>query len=458
MSNKVLLPPLSRRAFLGGGAALATVASLAPQQAEAVIGIDGFKGALSAESLRLEPNAALDQTDILQNGIDLAARVGNPLFLPPGRYVVTGLTLPSGAHLVGVPGATRLLLGRSGAAVRTQDTENVSLTAITLEGLRLPIAAQEGVFTALNCSNLVIDGCTVTGAATHGIYMDGCAGRILNSTITGCGEAAVHAINSSGLRISGNMISDCENNGILIWRSAEGEDGTIVSENRISRIGAINGGEGQWGNGINIFRADNVTVTNNRIKDCAFSAVRSNAGSACQIMGNNCTRLGEVAIYAEFGYQGAIISNNLVEEAATGISMTNFNEGGRLAVCSGNIVRGLYLRDHYDKRGVGIAAEADTAVTGNVVEEAPTAGILLGWGPHLRDISATGNVVRNATIGIGVSVAEGAGHAIIADNMISGTNKGAIVGMAWGEIITEDLAKAADARFPNINVSRNRVI
>ena len=79
--------------------------------------------------------------------------------------------------------------------------------------------------------------------------------------------------------------------------------------------------------------------------------------------------------------------------------MTNFNEGGRLAVVQGNIIRNLVAyraagADPNDIAGVGIGVEADTAVTGNVVENAPTAGILLGWGRYMRDVSATGNVVR----------------------------------------------------------------
>ena len=54
-----------------------------------------------------------------------------------------------------------------------------------------------------------------------------------------------------------------------------------------------------------------------------------------------------------------------------------------------------------------------------MVENAPNAGIMLGWGRYLRDVAATGNVVRKADIGIAVSVAPGAGTALIANNMIA---------------------------------------
>ena len=189
-----------------------------------------------------------------------------------------------------------------------------------------------------------------------------------------------------------------------------GEDATIVAANRIERIAAKSGGSGQNGNGINVFRAGSVMVSGNRIADCAFSAIRSNSGSNCQMIGNSCARLGEVALYAEFSFEGAVIANNLVDKAATGVSVTNFNEGGRLAVVQGNLIRNLFLRKDADAHGVGIAVEADSVVTGNVIEGSTAYGIVIGWGRYLRDVSVTDNLIRNALIGIGVSVDPVGGH------------------------------------------------
>ena len=43
------------------------------------------------------------------------------------------------------------------------------------------------------------------------------------------------------------------------------------------------------------------------------------------------------------------------------------------------MVRNLRLYDHpVDKRGTGIAVEADTVVSGNVIENGPTAGFSPG--------------------------------------------------------------------------------
>ena len=129
-----------------------------------------------------------------------------------------------------------------------------------------------------------------------------------------------------------------------MWRSEAGDDGTLVIDNRIEETAARAGGSGQNGNAINVFRAGNVIVRGNRIAGAAFSAVRGNAASNLQIAGNTCTGLGEVALYAEFGFEGAIIANNTVDGAALGVAVTNFNEGGRLAVVQGNLIRNLVAR------------------------------------------------------------------------------------------------------------------
>src|SRR5205085_3655520 len=225
---------------------------------------------------------------------------------------------------------------------------------------------------------------------------------------------------------------------------------------------AVGGGAVQNGNAINVYRAHNVAVRGNRIKTAAFSAVRGNAASNIQVTNNTCTGLGEVAIYAEFGFEGAVIANNTIDGAAIGVAVTNFNQGGRLAVVQGNLIRNLIAKraagaDPADGAGIGIGIEADAAVTGNVIENAPTAGISVGWGQYLRDVSVTGNVVRSAGVGIAVSVTPGAGSAVIADNMIAAAKNGAIVGMDQRKPMTGDLARDGAARYAQLAINGNRV-
>jgi uncharacterized secreted repeat protein (TIGR03808 family) len=135
---------------------------------------------------------------------------------------------------------------------------------------------------------------------------------------------------------------------------------------------------------------------------------------------------------------------------------------GRLAVVQGNLIRNLVAArpagtDPDHGAGIGIAVETDSAVTGNVIENAPFAGIRLGSGRYLRDLTVTGNVVRGAGIGIAVSVAAGAGAALIADNLIADAAHGAIVGVERSRRVTGDLARNGAERFARLTIGANQV-
>jgi uncharacterized secreted repeat protein (TIGR03808 family) len=173
------------------------------------------------------------------------------------------------------------------------------------------------------------------------------------------------------------------------------------------------------------------------------------------MVGNSCARLGEVALYAEFAFEGVVIANNIVDQAAMGVSVTNFKQGGRLGVVQGNLIRNLFLRKDADTRGIGIGVEADTVVSDNVIEGAPAYGILVGWGNYLRDVSVTDNVIRNAHIGIGVAVSSSAGTAIITDNLITDAKDGAIRAMKGPTPVGPDLARESAEAYRNLAVYAN---
>ena len=273
---------------------------------------------------------------------------------------------------------------------------------------------------------------------------------------------AIVSLDALGLLVASNTIIDTSDNGIEILRTAIGGDGTMVIDNRIEDIKAGPGGSGQHGNAINAFRAGNVIVRGNRIRNCDYSGVRGNSASNIQIIGNSISDVREVALYSEFAFEGAIIANNTVDICATGVSVCNFNEGGRLAVVQGNILRNILPKRPIgtapdDDGGVGIYIEADSSVIGNVIENAPSFGIVAGWGKYLRDVAITGNVIRNAFIGIGVSVVEGAGSTLVRDNVIASAARGAIVGLDHARPVTNDLAVAGASGFPQLVLDGNLV-
>jgi uncharacterized secreted repeat protein (TIGR03808 family) len=456
---------IDRRHFIGAaattGAFGATEAVAAPAPATSnTVPVSGL--GVEAVHLGVRFNGTEDQTEALQRAIDRTAGARLPLILAPGVYRARGLVLPTGARLVGVPGATRIVATDNAPIIVARGADYVLLSGIIFDGSGKALPEKSGLIQLANGRGIAIRDCEVLGAGRNGIVLEGIEGEITNTTITGALGAAIHALDSRGLVITRNTIRNAANNGIQVWRSAPGDDGTQVLDNRIEDTAAQSGGSGQNGNAINVYRAHNVTVRGNRIRNAAFSAVRGNAASNIQITNNTCTGLGEVAIYAEFGFEGAVIANNTIDGAAIGVAVTNFNHGGRLAVVQGNLIRNLIPKrpagtDPNDGNGIGIGVEADTAVTGNIIENAPVAGISVGWGQYLRDVSVTGNVVRSAGVGIAVSVTPGAGSAVIADNLISGTKNGAIVGMDQRRAMTGDLAREGAARYAQLAINGNRV-
>lgn len=397
----------------------------------------------------------IDQTATLQLAVDEAAETGTPLFLPGGIYSTSRLKLKSGTRIEGVSGRSILRYRDGGAILSLEQAENVRLAGLVLDGGAKPLGESGSLLVAVESKHLDVSDCRFVGSTEDAVVLRKVSGWIKDCEIGDIRKAGLFSQDAGGLEIAHNHVHDCGDNGILVWRSEIGEDGTIVASNRIERIAAKSGGSGENGNAINVFRAGSVLVSGNRIADCAYSAIRSNSGSNCQMIGNSCARLGEVALYAEFSFEGAVIANNLVDKAATGIAVTNFNDGGRLAVVQGNLIRNLFFRKDQDARGTGIAVEADSVVSGNVIENAQGYGIIAGWFSYLRDVSVTDNLIRNTHIGIGVSTDPSAGTALITNNLITGSKDGAIRAMNGPTPIGPDLAKESAGAYRNLAVYAN---
>lgn len=465
---------VSRRLMLGSiglgmlGAALPARAAGAP----ATIDVD-LRGAIDASAHGVRPGGGDRKSKAFAKLLREAAAKRQPVFLPAGDYVVSNIDLPEHTHLTGVPGATRIRYGGDGYLFALQgDVQGaghgggtVHLEDLVIDGgNRWLDDTVQGLVHLSAAGAVTIENCEIKGSSKSALYLEHCGGRIEKNRISGAADHAIYAIESSMLSITANTVFDCADGGILVHRWTKGADGTMVCGNRVSKIGARSGGTGEYGNGINIFRADNVMVTTNHVSDCAFSAIRSNAGSNVQIAGNTCLNAGETAIYSEFGFEGAIVSGNLIDGAANGILIVNFNEGGRLATVTGNVVRNLRIDGPYVHDGAGfgfgIAVEADTVVSGNTIENAPRFGLMLGYGPYMRGLVVNGNLVRNAPVGCAVTVVEGAGPALISGNVFSETPQGAVAGYRWNERVTDDLARddlaGATERFAHLTIERNR--
>jgi uncharacterized secreted repeat protein (TIGR03808 family) len=397
-----------------------------------------------AESLL--PDSDADQSMALQTALHAATGSGH-LRLPAGRFRVSGIRFPGNLVVEGVPGATWLVA--NGASVGAAS----GIANLVLRDIGFAGDSGEAVLYSIEASQAItVERCSFrdSPATALGIFASGAT--IRDCDFAGHGDAAIHALDNEGVLITGNRITNCGNAGIRVWQSESGPDGTIVTHNRISDIDWRGGGNGQNGNGINVFLADEVIVADNHITDCAFTAIRLNTTRNSIVSGNQCFNSGEVAIFSEFGFSGSIIAQNIVDGAAGGISITNMDTGGEVAVCTGNIVRNITPRSEVnpDTSPFGIYAEADVAVSGNMVENVPGVGIGAGWGPYLRNVAVTGNVVTTSRIGIGASVADGAGAVTVSGNQVADCDY-AIAGMAWHDVAEPDLLAVID-KYPHVTI------
>ncbi len=444
-------------AGLAGAAGAASSATAAPAaQALSALGRD-------AQQFGVRANSPDDQTRALQRAIDDCARNATPLVIAPGIYRTSMLTLPANAQIIGVRGATKLqFIGDGPSLLASEGAANLALTGLVLDGVHVPLPDRRGLLHGVAVQTLRVDDCEIVSSGGAGIWIENVSGHVRTTLFRDIASTALVSFDAQGLLVAQNTILGTNDNGIEILRTAIGDDGTLVIDNRIEDIKAGPGGSGQYGNAINAFRAGNVIVRGNRIRNCDYSGVRGNSASNIQITGNSISDVREVALYSEFSFEGAIIAHNTVDRCATGISVCNFNEGGRLAVVQGNIIRNILAKRPHgtapdDDGGVGIYVEADTSVTGNIVENAPSIGIVAGWDKYLRDVAISGNVIRRAFIGIGVSAGAGAGTALVDNNVISDAPRGAVVGLDHFRPVTADLTRSGAERLAQVVLGTNQV-
>jgi uncharacterized secreted repeat protein (TIGR03808 family) len=452
---------VNRRHLIGASSAGVAGALAMPTAAARAVPLTSTLGR-DVTQYGVHPGSPDDQTKALQRAIDDAARTQVPLALPPGVYRTGMLRLQSGTQLIGVRGASRFVFNGGASLLSGEGAGSVGLDNVSLDGNGIPLPTRRGLVHCLGGRDIRITNCEIAGSGGNGIWVENVSGDISGNIITGTATTAVVSFDAQGLLVTRNTITGTNDNGIEILRTATGDDGTQVLDNRIEDIKAGPGGSGQYGNAINAFRAGNVIVRGNRIRNCDYSAVRGNSASNIQISGNSVSDVREVALYSEFAFEGAVIANNTVDGAALGVSVCNFNEGGRIAVVQGNIIRNLLPKRPIgtapdDDAGIGIYVEADTSVSGNVIENAPSFGIVAGWGKYLRDVVISGNVIRKAYVGVGVSVTPGAGTALVNNNMISETPRGAVVGLDHARPITPDLCAEGAQRFAQVVVGTNAV-
>jgi uncharacterized secreted repeat protein (TIGR03808 family) len=392
----------------------------------------------------------------LQQVFDAARSQDKTLFFQPGTYAsgtTTILTTNGGGKPLlarAVPGTVTLQFNGTNIFLRIEGQSNVRFEGLTFDGQNRALTDYVSlrpafIAVANNAKNVVFSNCDIRNSPGIGLYLyNGASADIVNSAMS------IHRVgiwsDDSLLRALDNRLNQMSDNGIAVWRSTTTGDSSIVTGNTINGIDNLSGGTGQYGNGISVFRAIGLTIANNQIFNCKYSAIRCNGGGAHTITGNNIYNMREVAIFIEapgtgIDLTGVVVANNSISTVGNGISVANsgqFSDGvARSVVIQGNWIANVLDNPIPDAGyfppstiGFGIHVEQDCVVSGNLVDGAARIGIWVGTSTACRDLAVTGNVVRSAPIGIGVSengVNDTGRNIVISGNIVRNAGVGGIV-------------------------------
>ena len=226
---------VNRRHLIGASAAsVAGALAMSPDAARAA----PLTSALGRDATQygVRPGSPDDQTKVLQRAIDEAARAQVPLALPPGAYRTGMLRLQNGTQLIGVRGATKLVFNGSASMFSGEGANSVGLTNITLDGSGIALPTRRGLVHCIGGRDIRIVDCEISGSGCNGIWFENVSGDVSGNIITRSAATAIVSFDAQGLSVSRNTILGTNDNGIEILRTAIGDDGTLVTDNRIELV------------------------------------------------------------------------------------------------------------------------------------------------------------------------------------------------------------------------------
>lgn len=388
-----------------------------------------------------------------------AARKGAAVALPAGRINLLGLDLPDGTILTGVPGRTALALSGLGPLLSARMARKITLEGLILDGGAGFIDKGKGLLDFADVVELSIRGCVIRGSTAHGVNLTRCGGVFAQNRIERAADAGYHAQDGLGMEIDGNHVSQCGDNGLVLWSTLAGRyDGARLRNNIVEDIHNRSGGNGPYGNGVLVWGAGSVRIERSIIRRCAYSAVRNNAGHFVEVIGNDCRDFGEKAMYAEYGARNSTFRDNRIENAGAGIAVANADRGTDGALVAGNVIVGMRPSRPDPDFGpdmlwlTGILVEKNAVVSGNRIAGPGWIGVALGgWRENLR---AEDNEISGVDYGVVFATGESVGDATVARNRIR-ARKAAVIASAGMHFFPEDLTKPGAKTYPLLTLRDN---
>jgi uncharacterized secreted repeat protein (TIGR03808 family) len=428
----------------------------------------------------------------LQTVFDYARSQNRPLFFQPGVYdSPTTTVLPSNGSgrplfVRAMPGSVALRFNGTNTFLRIEGQNQVHFDGITFDGQNRALSDYVSgrpalIAIASNAQEISFENCQVLNSPGIGAYVASSSGAVFRACYFGNHSVGIWSENAQ-IKALNNTIAGMQNNGIAIWRDTITGDSSTITGNFINGIDTVAGGTGQNGNGISVFRAVGVSITDNKIFSTKFSAIRCNGGGLHNVSNNNIYNTREAAIFIEapgagIDLTGCIVSNNSLDTVGGGILVANsgqFSDGvSRSVIVEGNRISNVMdnpIPDpgYYPPSTIGnaIVVEQDCVVSGNLIDGAARVGIQAGINTAARALVVTGNLVRNAPIGIGVSneaVANTGRTVVVSGNIVNGASLGGIVptvftGTTINRVGTSDYANDLATAVGSVTFGHNRYL
>jgi polygalacturonase len=325
-----------------------------------------------------------------------ALTAGGDVFVPPGTYVVTGLSVPTGARLRGVPGAILKHKASAATAMITIADASVGATVcdLTIDGN----AANQGS----NVNPIQVGGAggTVRNVAIYDSKYDAILIRSSSSRVT-VADCRIYKVNASvstgryGITVLGTTTGDAPT-------------GVIIRGNHVAHT--TEGGLGIVGIGFDVVFADNVTEATGGDGIAAYN--RDNRRVAC--VGNVIN--GPLNNGIHVGGTDMLVSGNVVKTSSEqGIVVASDPNAQPTATVGATVTGNTVDITSGASSGAGIKVDRYTnaVITGNTVRDANTHGIVVS---DCRGASCTGNTVYSPAVQ-GIRV-EGSTEVALSGNVI----------------------------------------
>lgn len=339
-----------------------------------VAGAVGEGRGVSVAAFGARGDGVTDDTDAIQNALDVATEAGLETVLQPATYLLgSAVEVPSGAVVSGYGATLKMSAGAAHCAITASAAEGVTISGLTIDMNKASVTepataydhSADAVFLYTGASGVTLRDVTIHDAWQYGVYATGSGGTLedlglYNVSVRAC-NIGVFVNSGDRAQILGGSFRDNVESGVGISGG---------SGHRVSSVDASDNG----GHGIYAWQyADDFTIQGCRCNGNAAAGILASIGTnRWTIAGNTCQGN---------AWHGIDADPRIDTDPSTPMVDVFGTITGN--VCTGSGIHGVYL--NYGRY---------VTITGNVCEGNTHSGVALSG----ADALVTGNVICNNTV------------------------------------------------------------